>query len=118
MKRIAVGCRGSFATACDFMDIKDDLVAYGVEIIKSTTKHTNLIVTPYAEIEVLDITDTVKLKGKQYFDRCFGFAQYWRHILQKEDDVDERDDYFGSEVEDVVGYVLYLKEREKEINKC
>lgn len=116
MKRIVVGCRGSFATACDFMDIKDDLVAYGIEIIKATTKPCNLIVTPYAEIEVLDVTDKQKMMGKHYFDRCFGYARHWRHILQKEDDADERDDYLGSDVVDVVGYVLYLKE--KEINEC
>lgn len=109
MKRIVVGCRGSFAAACDFMDIKDDLEVYGVEIIKATTKPTNLIVTPYAEIEVLDITDRARLQGKQYFDRCFGYARYWRHILQREDDTDECDDYLGN---DVAEYVLYLKEKE------
>ena len=113
MKRIAVGSHGSFSAACDFMDIKDDLEVNGIEIIKSTTKPSKLIITPYAEIEVIDVGYKTRLQGKQYFDRCFGYARYWRHILQKEDYTDERDDYLGNDVEDVVGYVLYLKEKER-----
>lgn len=116
MKRIVVGSRGSFAAACDFMDIKDDLVAHGIEIIRAT-KRPKRIITPYAVIEVLDVINENELRGKKSFDRCFGAARYWKHILQRDNDTDERDDYLGDEVVDVVGYVLYLKEKEiKNVN--
>lgn len=111
MKRIVVGSHGSFAASCDFMDIKDDLVTYGIEITR-TTRNPKRIITPYAEIEVLNVSNKNELRCRRSFDRCFGAARYWKHVLQR-DDVDERDDYLGNEVEDVVGYVLYLKEKEK-----
>ena len=112
MKRIVVGSRSSFAADCDFMDIRDDLVAHGIEIVRAT-RCPKRIMTPYAVIEVLNVSNENELRGRKSFDRCFGAARYWKHVLQRDDDTDERDDYLGNDVEDVVGYVLYLKEKER-----